>query len=58
MGVTAPIVFKPLPVDDPKRRCPDISKAKRLLNWEPKVALEEGLRLTIEYFRKQKELLS
>jgi dTDP-glucose 4,6-dehydratase len=51
-GVGAPIVFKPLPVDDPKRRCPDISKARRLLGWEPKVGLDEGLRMTIDYFRK------
>src|SRR5215468_3166486 len=46
------LVFEPLPEDDPKRRCPDISKAKRLLNWEPKVNLEEGLRLTVAYFRE------
>jgi dTDP-glucose 4,6-dehydratase len=53
VGANVEIVFKPLPVDDPKQRCPDISKAKRLLNWEPRVALEEGLRQTIEHFRKQ-----
>ena len=47
-----PIVFKPLPQDDPKRRCPDISKAKHILKWEPKVGLEEGLKLTLDYFRK------
>ena len=52
-GATVPIVFKPLPQDDPKQRCPDISKAKRLLNWQPKVNLEEGLRLTLEFFRQQ-----
>jgi dTDP-glucose 4,6-dehydratase len=52
-GAKSEIVFQPLPVDDPKRRCPDISKAKRLLNWEPKVGLDEGLRLTLDYFRKQ-----
>ena len=46
------IVFKPLPQDDPKRRCPDISKAKRILKWEPKVGLEEGLKLTLDYFRE------
>jgi dTDP-glucose 4,6-dehydratase len=46
------LVFEPLPQDDPKRRCPDISKAKHLLNWEPKVNLEEGLRLTVAYFRE------
>ena len=53
LGVSTPIVFKPLPQDDPKQRCPDISKARRLLNWEPKVNLEEGLRLTLESFKKQ-----
>jgi len=45
------IVFKPLPQDDPKQRRPDITKAKKLLNWEPKVSLEKGLKLTIEYFK-------
>ena len=47
------IIFKPLPEDDPKQRRPDISKAKRLLGWEPKVNLEEGLKRTIEYFKQQ-----
>ena len=42
---------EPLPVDDPTRRCPDITKAKALLDWEPKIPLEEGLRKTIEYMR-------
>ncbi len=46
------IVFKPLPKDDPVRRRPDISKAKRLLGWEPKIPIEQGLLETIEYFRK------
>jgi UDP-glucuronate decarboxylase len=45
------IVFKPLPQDDPRRRQPDISKAKQWLDWEPKVQLEEGLAMTIAYFR-------
>lgn len=45
------ITFYPLPMDDPKRRCPDISKAKRLLNWEPEIDLEEGLRRTIQNYR-------
>lgn len=43
--------FKPLPEDDPKVRRPDITKAKKLLDWHPQVSLEEGLRKTIEYFR-------
>jgi dTDP-glucose 4,6-dehydratase len=51
-GSNSPIQHEPLPVDDPKVRRPDISRAKRLLNWEPKVELEEGLTRTIEYFRK------
>src|ERR1700674_5374812 len=42
LGATKPIIFEPLPQDDPKQRCPDISKARRLLGWEPKVNLEEG----------------
>lgn len=46
------IVFTPLPKDDPKKRKPNIEKAKSLLNWEPKVKIEEGLLKTIEYFRK------
>jgi dTDP-glucose 4,6-dehydratase len=53
LGSEVPIVFKPLPQDDPKQRCPDISKAKRLLGWQPKVNLDEGLRLTLEFFRQQ-----
>jgi nucleoside-diphosphate-sugar epimerase len=52
-GSTVPIIFRPLPQDDPKQRCPDIGKAKRILEWEPQVQLEEGLRLTLEYFRQQ-----
>lgn len=47
------IHFKPLPADDPKLRRPDIGKAKRLLGWEPKVSLEDGLTVTIEYFKKK-----
>jgi len=48
-----PIVFHPLPQDDPKQRCPDISKARRILAWEPKIELAQGLRLTLEYFEAQ-----
>jgi dTDP-glucose 4,6-dehydratase len=47
-----PIVFKQLPQDDPKRRCPDITKARRILMWEPKVGLDEGLKLTLDYFKQ------
>mgnify|MGYP003340475306 FL=1 len=50
-GSKSQIVYKPLPVDDPKVRRPDITRARTLLNWEPKVSLEEGLTSTIEYFR-------
>jgi dTDP-glucose 4,6-dehydratase len=53
VGAKVPIVFKRLPQDDPKQRCPDITKARRILNWEPKVNLEEGLQRTYEFFRKQ-----
>ncbi|MFZ0637198.1 MAG: UDP-glucuronic acid decarboxylase family protein [Candidatus Acidiferrales bacterium] len=52
-GTKAEIIFKPLPQDDPKQRCPDITKARRILNWEPKVSLAEGLKLTLEYFQKK-----
>lgn len=45
------IAFEDLPVDDPRQRKPDIKKAKRLLNWEPKISLEEGLLKTVEYFK-------
>lgn len=50
-GTRQKIVFKPLPVDDPKQRKPDISKAKGILGWEPKVDRAEGLRMTYEYFK-------
>lgn len=50
-GSCSPIVNRALPEDDPKRRRPDISKARRLLGWEPRVGLEAGLRLTLDYFR-------
>ncbi len=53
VGAKAPIVFRPLPQDDPKQRCPDITKARRILNWEPKVNLEEGLQITYDFFRQQ-----
>ncbi len=51
-GSSSRIVYKPLPSDDPVRRCPDISYARRNLDWEPAVALEVGLDPTIDYFKK------
>ncbi len=53
LASTVPIIFEPLPQDDPKQRCPDISKARRLLGWGPKIDLEEGLRITLEFFQRQ-----
>jgi len=50
-GSRSRIVFRPLPQDDPRRRCPDITRAKTLLKWAPEVPLEDGLRRTIEHFR-------
>ena len=50
-GSKSEIAFKPLPVDDPKVRQPDISLAKNVLGWEPKIGLEEGLKKTLEYFK-------
>jgi dTDP-glucose 4,6-dehydratase len=50
-GTTQKLIFKSLPQDDPKQRRPDITKAKKLLNWEPKVTRAEGLKKTYEYFK-------
>src|SRR5665647_1291498 len=50
-GTKQKIVYKPLPQDDPKQRQPDISKAKKILGWEPKISRQEGLKITYEYFR-------
>ena len=52
-GSKSQIVYRPLPEDDPKVRQPDITRARTLLGWEPKVGLEEGLTKTLEYFRKK-----
>jgi dTDP-glucose 4,6-dehydratase len=52
-GSKSQIVFKPLPMDDPKVRQPDITRARTLLGWEPKVPLDQGLTATIEYFRRK-----
>lgn len=53
-GSNSPLEFRPLPVDDPKVRQPDITKARVFLGWEPKVPLQEGLQRTIEYFQRKR----
>jgi UDP-glucuronate decarboxylase len=53
VGSRSSIVYKPLPVDDPRRRRPDISRAQALLGWSPKVDLVSGLEKTISYFRRR-----
>lgn len=50
-GTTQKIIYKPLPKDDPRQRQPDISKARQILGWEPKVSRAEGLKITYEYFK-------
>lgn len=50
-GATSDVRFEPLPVDDPKTRQPDITRARTLLGWEPQVSLDEGLDKTIEWFK-------
>jgi nucleoside-diphosphate-sugar epimerase len=52
-GSASKVVREPLPVDDPKVRQPDITRARALLDWEPRVPLDEGLRRTIAYFRSE-----
>jgi nucleoside-diphosphate-sugar epimerase len=52
-GSKSRIVYRPLPTDDPKVRQPDITRARTLLGWEPKISLDEGLGKTIEYFRSK-----
>jgi dTDP-glucose 4,6-dehydratase len=51
-GSKSNIRYEPLPQDDPKQRCPDITKARRLLGWDPRINLETGLRMSLEYFRE------
>ncbi|MBI3009782.1 MAG: SDR family NAD-dependent epimerase/dehydratase, partial [Candidatus Omnitrophica bacterium] len=51
-GTMSKIVFSPLPVDDPKQRRPDLTKAKRLLDWQPRVSFGEGLERTLAWFRQ------
>jgi len=50
-GSKSAVVFRPLPEDDPKVRQPDITRARKLLGWEPRIGLEDGLRRTIQFFR-------
>jgi UDP-glucuronate decarboxylase len=50
-GSTSKIIYKALPVNDPIKRKPDISLAKKTLDWEPKVSIDEGLKKTIQYFK-------
>jgi len=52
IGSKSRIRYEPLPQDDPKQRRPDITKARRLLGWEPKIDLETGLRLSLDYFKQ------
>jgi UDP-glucuronate decarboxylase len=52
IGSSSKIVYRPLPEDDPRQRCPDISLAKELLAWTPRVQLRDGLMKTIEYFEQ------
>ena len=54
-GTSQKIISKPLPQDDPKQRKPDISRAKAILDWEPKVNRAEGLKITYEYFKSLPE---
>jgi nucleoside-diphosphate-sugar epimerase len=50
-GSKSEIIYKPLPEDDPRQRRPDISKAKEILGWQPKIQLREGLEKTVYYFK-------
>ncbi len=56
-GSPSRLVFKPLPADDPRQRCPDITKARTLLGWQPRVSLADGLRQTISYFKDKLQRL-
>jgi UDP-glucuronate decarboxylase len=51
-GSKSTLEFRDLPVDDPHVRCPDISRAKTILGWNPEIGVDEGLQRTIDYFRK------
>jgi nucleoside-diphosphate-sugar epimerase len=49
-GGDSPLIYEPLPEDDPKQRCPDISRAREILNWEPEIPAERGLQRTLRFF--------
>jgi nucleoside-diphosphate-sugar epimerase len=52
-GSTSELVYEPLPQDDPKQRCPDVTRAREVLGWEPRVGAPEGLSRTIEWFAER-----
>jgi len=52
-GCNSDLSYHPLPQDDPKRRCPDISRAKKILGWQPKIQLKEGLKISLDWYRAQ-----
>ena len=52
------IAFEPLPEDDPRRRCPDISRAREVLGWEPRVPAREGLQKTLSWFSRRSDVSS
>ncbi len=54
-GTAQKIIYKPLPMDDPKQRQPDITRARKILGWEPKIDRKEGLAKTYEYFKSLPE---
>lgn len=56
-GSSSRLVYRPMPTDDPKQRRPDISKARRLLGWEPQIPLRQGLELSLEYFQSRVNML-
>jgi dTDP-glucose 4,6-dehydratase len=57
-GAKSGVEYRPLPMDDPKVRQPDITRAKKILGWEPRVEFDEGIRKTIEYFKEHIELVN
>jgi dTDP-glucose 4,6-dehydratase len=54
-GSDSPVEHLPLPVDDPTRRCPDITRARQVLGWQPQIRVEDGVRRTVEWFRSRPE---